>query len=164
VLPAVNRLRRPAEFADALRYGRHTARRRLVVHLSEAADRHRAATQRATAQPATTPVVRLQETSVPPRVGLVVTRKIGGAVQRNLVRRRLRHLLRDRLGLLLPGDVVVVKATRATADASFTELAAELDAALATLGRPKLTAGAAHGRDIGWRRPGHWSRQPVERA
>lgn len=100
----------------------------------------------------------------PPRVGLVVMRKIGGAVQRNLVRRRLRHLLRDRLGLLLPGDVLVVKATRATVDASFAELAADLDAALATLGRPKVAGAAGARRDTGWRRPGHWSRQQVERA
>jgi ribonuclease P protein component len=66
-----------------------------------------------------------------PRVGFVVSRAIGGAVGRNAVRRRLRHLMRDRLDTLPVGSTVVIRALPAAATASSAELAADLDAALA---------------------------------
>jgi ribonuclease P protein component len=57
-----------------------------------------------------------------PRVGFVVSRAVGNAVVRNRVRRRLRHLVRDRLGELPPGAVVVVRALPDAAGASSDEL------------------------------------------
>jgi ribonuclease P protein component len=42
------------------------------------------------------------------RVGLVVSSKVGGAVLRNRVKRRLREALRQELHLLPPVDVVLV--------------------------------------------------------
>jgi ribonuclease P protein component len=65
-----------------------------------------------------------------PRVGFVVSRTVGGAVGRNVVRRRLRHLMRERLHLLPPGSTIVVRALPAAAGASSAELGADLDAAL----------------------------------
>jgi ribonuclease P protein component len=65
-----------------------------------------------------------------PRVGFVVSRTVGGAVGRNAVRRRLRHLMRERLHLLPPGSTLVVRALPAAAGASSAELSADLDAAL----------------------------------
>ena len=40
--------------------------------------------------------LRLARRAAPPRVGFTATKRIGGAVQRNRVRRRLRALLRER--------------------------------------------------------------------
>lgn len=72
--------------------------------------------------------------SAPVRIGLVVSRAVGSAVVRNRVKRRLRHLLRDRLAERwgdLPGStVVVVRATPSAAGASSQELAADLDRCL----------------------------------
>jgi ribonuclease P protein component len=62
-----------------------------------------------------------------------VSKAVGGAVQRNLVKRRLRHLVRDRLPELAPGSLVVVRALPGAAAASHADLARDLDAALRRL-------------------------------
>jgi ribonuclease P protein component len=49
------------------------------------------------------------------------------------VQRRLRHLLRDRLDVLAPATLVVVRALAPAAGASSAELAADLDSALRKL-------------------------------
>lgn len=67
------------------------------------------------------------------RVGFVVGRTVGGAVERNAVRRRLRHLMRERLHLLPPGSTLVVRALPAAATVSSADLGADLDAALSRL-------------------------------
>ena len=65
------------------------------------------------------------------RVGLSTPRTLGGAVQRNRVRRRLRALLRERLnGRVGPGWDLLVIAKPAAGDATHTELGAALDALL----------------------------------
>ena len=66
-----------------------------------------------------------------PRVGFVVSKAVGPAVIRNLVKRRLRHLCRDRIGTLPPGSMLVVRALPAAAEASYEELGRELDRCLA---------------------------------
>lgn len=63
------------------------------------------------------------------RVGLVVPARVGGAVVRNRLRRRLRHLLAARLGELRGLDVVVACAAGADALA-WGELGRHLDVAL----------------------------------
>ena len=74
-----------------------------------------------------------QPTSAParPRVGFVVSRAVGPAVTRNLVKRRLRHLCRDRLHVLPPGSMLVVRALPGAASAGYEELGRELDRCLA---------------------------------
>jgi ribonuclease P protein component len=64
------------------------------------------------------------------KAGFVVSRAIGNAVTRNKVRRRLRHLIRDRLASLPSGTHLVVRAQAGAADRSYRSLAADLDAAL----------------------------------
>ena len=65
-----------------------------------------------------------------PEVGFVVSRAVGNAVVRNRVKRRLRHLLRDRVAGLPPESSAVVRALPAAAQASSRELAADLDRCL----------------------------------
>jgi ribonuclease P protein component len=63
-------------------------------------------------------------------VGFVVSKAVGPAVTRNLVKRRLRHLMRARVEHLRAGDLLVVRAQRAAAVASYRDLEAELDRCL----------------------------------
>jgi ribonuclease P protein component len=62
-----------------------------------------------------------------------VSKAVGGAVVRNKVKRRLRHLIRDRLAELPPGSLVVVRALPGAGDADHEQLARDLDAALQRL-------------------------------
>jgi ribonuclease P protein component len=129
VLPTENRLRRRQDFAEAVRRGRRAGRPLLVVHL-----------RRETTDP------HVPVGSTPPaRAGFVVSKAVGGAVQRNLVRRRLRHLVRERLSLLPPGSLVVVRALPDAGGADPAQLALDLDAALTRLLGPD-THGNAEGR------------------
>ncbi|MFT4011469.1 MAG: ribonuclease P protein component [Nocardioidaceae bacterium] len=106
MLARANRLTSSAAFADTIRRGARAGGRTLVVHVALDADRDT------------------------PAVGLVVSKQVGNAVARNLVKRRLRELARERLSSL-PGSVVLVlRAQSAAATASHVELGAELDRAL----------------------------------
>jgi ribonuclease P protein component len=67
---------------------------------------------------------------VGPRVGFVVSWAVGPAVTRNLVKRRLRHLARERTAALPPGSMLVVRALPASATATYDELARDLDRCL----------------------------------
>lgn len=69
-----------------------------------------------------------------PRVGFVVSKAVGGAVTRNQVKRRLRHLARERTTWLLGHDMLVVRALPGAAHTSYGELARELDRCLTKLG------------------------------
>ncbi|MGC0330826.1 ribonuclease P protein component [Streptomyces sp. SAI-170] len=62
-----------------------------------------------------------------------MSKAVGGAVVRNKVKRRLRHLMRDRVALLPPGSLVVVRALPGSGDADHEQLAQDLDAALQRL-------------------------------
>ena len=78
----------------------------------------------------------------PARVGFVVSRAVGGAVVRNRVRRRLRHLARGYLDRLPGGSLLVVRANPPAAAARQADLAAELDLVLSNLLRRQT--GALH--------------------
>jgi ribonuclease P protein component len=77
------------------------------------------------------------------RLGIVASRRLGGAVVRNRVKRRLRELFRqldpDRsAGAARPGLDLVVIARREAAEAPFPQLAADFQHALGRLGaRPR---------------------------
>ncbi|MFJ9032928.1 ribonuclease P protein component [Streptomyces sp. NPDC102274] len=117
MLPTENRLRRREDFATAVRRGRRAGRPLLVVHLrSGATDPHAPG-----------------ESASPTRAGFVVSKAVGGAVVRNQVKRRLRHLIRERLSELPPGSLVVVRALPGAGDAEYPHLARDLDAALQRL-------------------------------
>ncbi|MFJ4775198.1 ribonuclease P protein component [Streptomyces sp. NPDC088762] len=118
MLSPENRLRRREDFASAVRRGRRAGRPLLVVHLrtSGATDPH----EPGEIDPST-------------RAGFVVSKAVGGAVVRNRVKRRLRHLVRERLPQLPAGSLVVVRALPGAGDARPDELARDLDAALTRL-------------------------------
>ncbi|MEU6877564.1 ribonuclease P protein component [Streptomyces sp. NPDC046712] len=117
MLPTENRLRRREDFATAVRRGRRAGRPLLVVHLrSGATDPHAPG-----------------ESASPTRAGFVVSKAVGGAVVRNQVKRRLRHLVRERLSELPPGSLVVVRALPGAGDADHAQLARDLDTALQRL-------------------------------
>lgn len=78
-----------------------------------------------------------------PRVGFVVSKAVGPAVTRNLVKRRLRHLARERTALLPAEGMLVVRALPPAADASYDELARELDRCLDRL-LPNVASAADH--------------------
>lgn len=71
----------------------------------------------------------------PARVGFAVSKAVGSAVVRNRVKRRLRALTAARLDQLPPGALLVLRATPASASASFAQLGADLDAAVGRLVR-----------------------------
>ena len=70
-----------------------------------------------------------------PHVGFVVSKKIGNAVVRNRVTRRLREILRARWDVLPPGSGIVVRTQPGIDDLPFTALEAEVDGALRTAQR-----------------------------
>lgn len=73
----------------------------------------------------------------PARVGFIVGKRVGGAVLRNRVRRRLREVMRRRLRAVAPGWDLVVIARPAAARATSADLASEL---VTLLARAKVLA------------------------
>lgn len=69
------------------------------------------------------------------RVGFVVAKSVGPAVTRNRVKRRLRHLMRERVTSLPGGSLLVVRALPQAAAATSGDLAEELDRCLGRAGR-----------------------------
>lgn len=60
-----------------------------------------------------------------PKAGIITSKRVGGAVVRNKVRRRLRELIRAVRADFPPGSLIVVIAKSAAAAAGFEELRAE---------------------------------------
>jgi len=104
-------MRRSTEFTKAVRVGSRSGRRTVTGHLIVVRDRQ----------------------DEPARVGFVVSRAVGGAVVRNKVRRRLRHLAHGYLDSLPGGSLLVVRANPPAAAARQADLAAEFDLVLGTL-------------------------------
>ena len=84
--------------------------------------------------------LRLKGSTDPgPRIGLVVSKSVGNAVQRHRVARRLRHVARAVLADLDPADRVVIRALPRSRDAASVRLEQELRTALRKV-RPKNEA------------------------
>ncbi|MEU3454823.1 ribonuclease P protein component [Micromonospora sp. NPDC006766] len=132
MLAAAQRLRRSSDFAAAVRGGRRVGRGAVVVHLTLPEQTGHPATD--LPEPVRTTGA---ETSAPSRAGFVVSKAVGNAVVRNKVRRRLRHLVRERLGGLPAGSTLVVRALPPAAEASYARLGADLDAAVAAARAPR---------------------------
>lgn len=105
MLAKAHRLTSSEAFRQAVRSGSRAGSRSLVVHL-------------------------LSRDSGDVQVGFVVSKAVGNAVTRNRVKRRLRHLARERLSSLPGSCALVVRALPAAAGASSTELGDDLDRCL----------------------------------
>ena len=106
-------MRRAADFEQAVRRGARGGRDTLVVHLT----------------------TRTDHSPSGPVIGLVVSKAVGTAVTRNLVKRRLRELVRARMSALPADAGIVVRALPASASRPYAQLGADLDAALETAAR-----------------------------
>ncbi|MGD1056173.1 MAG: ribonuclease P protein component [Solirubrobacteraceae bacterium] len=107
--PGRGRLSRSAEFERVYRQGRSVANRHLVLYTFP-----NGSTQR-------------------PRLGLSVSRKVGGAVQRNKVKRLLREAFAQTEGDLKPDQDVVVVARPPAGELAEREGLAGVDGALQEL-------------------------------
>ncbi|MFC5665806.1 ribonuclease P protein component [Kitasatospora misakiensis] len=139
MLPSENRLRRRQDFATAVKRGRRAGRPLLVVHLAREDGPGDHTDRTSDTYP------HVAEGTPSARAGFVVSKAVGPAVTRNLVKRRLRHLVRDRLSRLPAGSLIVVRALPPAASASYQELERDLDAALKRLLKVEHAASAPTG-------------------
>jgi len=112
-LPRSRRLRSRKDFVRVQRSGRRKTSRHFVVLVSEPHE----------------PTATGEN-----RVGLTVSRKVGSAVARNRVKRRIRELWRVRPGAAPVRDVVII-ARRGAAELSSVEAGEELSGVLQEVGR-----------------------------
>jgi ribonuclease P protein component len=115
VLSSDHRLHRSTDFTEVVRRGRRASRPLLTVHC----------------------LLDPTPGDAPARAGLVVSKAVGGSVVRHRTARRLRHLLRERVGALPAGTRVVVRASPAAGSATSAALAVDLDGALASAVRER---------------------------
>lgn len=101
VFPSVYRLKRRKEFNSAWNRGKkyHTAHFIIII---------------------------LENKLGPTRLGITVSRKVGGAVQRNLVKRRLREIFRINYPVLKPGVDFSIIAKKGSTSLSFEEFQSEI--------------------------------------
>lgn len=106
MLAARNRLRTATDFSTTVRSGVRNGRRNVVLYAAAlAADE-------------------------PSRIGFIVSKSVGNAVVRNLVKRRLREAGAASLGAHANGLAIVVRALPASAAASWDQLLSDYNAAL----------------------------------
>jgi ribonuclease P protein component len=81
------------------------------------------------------------------RFGITVTKKVGNAVERNRIKRRLREAVRQDAGVAaMPGCDYVLVANRAALDDDFATMAAELSRGLDRINRKRAIPPANQNR------------------
>jgi ribonuclease P protein component len=80
---------------------------------------------------------RERKDSSGPRIGLAVGKVLGGAVQRNRIRRRLRAVVGRRLGLMARPLDVVMHPRKSVLDLEFSRLDAEIESLFSSLQKGK---------------------------
>ncbi|XAS69797.1 ribonuclease P protein component [Micrococcaceae bacterium Sec5.7] len=106
MLATRNRLRTATDFSKTVRSGVRNGRRNVVLY---------------------TAAIAADE---PSRIGFIVSKSVGNAVARNLVKRRLREVGAASLNEYGTGFAIVVRALPASASASWDQLLADYNAAL----------------------------------
>ncbi len=104
-------MRRSADFNAAVKHGVRAVQPDIVMHARRASD---APGSEANG----------------PRVGLIVAKSVGSAVQRHRVARRLRHVVRGMLGDMDPAAHVVVRALPTSRQASSATLKTQMQTGL----------------------------------
>jgi len=97
-------MRRSADFSHTVKYGVRASQPDVVVHACRAA----------------------APDDMEPRVGFIVAKSVGGAVDRHRVARRLRHAARLVISELDPADRIVVRALPSSREAESSRLGAQL--------------------------------------
>ena len=108
MLARENRLTSATDFKAALKTGRKASTEHLVIYLKRV------------------------EIPISARFGFLVSKLIGNAVKRNLVKRRLRELSRPYLAEFI-SSLVVIRALPGSAELSFEQLGAEVNQAMQKL-------------------------------
>ena len=108
MLPARNRMTRSTEFGATVNRGVRAAQPDIVVHACRCA--------------------AFEDDG--PKVGLVVSKSVGGSVQRHRVARRLRHVARSVIDDLEPADRIVIRALPSSRYAVSVRLEQQLRVAL----------------------------------
>ncbi|MEZ2390955.1 ribonuclease P protein component [bacterium RCC_150] len=106
MLATRNRLRTSTDFSTTVRSGVRNGRRNLVLYTASI------------------------DAGEPSRIGFIVSKAVGNAVTRNLVKRRLREAGALSLGMHGTGLAIVVRALPAAATASWDQLLTDYNAAL----------------------------------
>ena len=114
MLPARNRMTRSTDFRVTVNRGVRSAQRDIVVHSLAPGFGADAGSSADDA----------------PKVGLVVGKSVGNAVQRHRVSRQLRHASRDVLPELRSGELLVIRALPGSRDAATSTLQDELRVAV----------------------------------
>jgi ribonuclease P protein component len=108
VLPARNRMRRSTDFDATVKYGMRSVQPNVIVHVRR---------------------TRVSE-GEGPRLGLIIAKPVGSAVERHRVARRLRHVARTMLAGLHHSDQVVIRALPSSRNASSASLEQQLRSGL----------------------------------
>lgn len=111
MLPGRYRMTRAAEFDATVRRGVRAVQPDMVIHARQDSDPN--------------------GSEVPgPRIGLVVAKSVGGAVDRHRVARRLRHVAKAMLVEMNPEDRIVIRALPGSRTALSSRLEQQLSAGL----------------------------------
>jgi ribonuclease P protein component len=108
VLARANRVIRPDEFRTAVRRGRRMSTAHAVLYLYP------------------------RELDAPTRFGFIVSKAVGNAVTRNLVRRRLRAIAHELLPTVGTGTDVVIRALPGLDTLTWSELNEEISTSVAS--------------------------------
>jgi ribonuclease P protein component len=104
LLPLVNRLKNRSDFREVLSEGQYLKGRLLNIKFVLGSDKN-----------------------LPALVGFAVSKKFSKrATDRNLIKRRLRHIVREFLGQILAGSKIIILVSRPQTDVSFRDLRDDL--------------------------------------
>jgi ribonuclease P protein component len=93
VLPASNRLRSSSDFARTTKIGHRATSQSLILYGANA-----------------------PEQKDGPQVGLIISKAVGGSVQRHRIARQLRHLIKPELTQFAPHTQIVIRVLRGQAN------------------------------------------------
>ncbi|MEB3033935.1 ribonuclease P protein component [[Mycobacterium] nativiensis] len=119
MLPAQYRMRRSADFGATVKRGRRAVQANIVVYGRQS-----------------DPLPDGEAIVASPKVGLIIAKSVGSAVDRHRVARRLRHAARDVLGDLQPAEHVVIRALPSSKGAKTDVLRTQLRDGLRSIRRP----------------------------
>ena len=108
MLPARNRMRRSTQFDATVKHGIRAVQPDVIVHVRDGND----------------------DEGNSPRVGLIIGKGVGSAVERHRVARRLRHVARTMLSDFQQSDQVVIRALPSSRRVSSARLEQQLRSAL----------------------------------